>query len=343
MTGRELTRPGEANRSRRRFAGFAWLVLSYAVAVVLWGAYVRATGSGAGCGNHWPLCNGVLVPRAPQTATLIELSHRLSSGLILVLVAVLLVSALRLFPRGHRVRTGAWLSLTFTLTEALVGAGLVLFELVADNASMARAASMAVHLLNTFVLLACLALTALWASGVPSPRLRGQGGRLWLLLASLAGLLVLGASGAVSALGDTLFPSGSLADALRQDFSPTGELLVRLRLLHPLIAVSVGALLVMTAQLVRTWRGRQLGVRALADLVCGLILLQLLAGLVNVTLLAPVWMQLLHLALADAVWIATVLLGGAAFATAAEDAARRAPGLSATARHALVDSPDGGR
>jgi heme A synthase len=309
------TRSGDPERQRRRFAHFAWMVLAYAVGVVLWGAYVRATGSGAGCGNHWPLCNGVLLPRAPETATLIEFSHRLSSGLILVLVGVLVAWAIRVFPRRHRVRTGAWLSLAFTLSEALVGAGLVLFELVADDASMARAASMAVHLVNTFVLLACLALTALWAGGTGTPRLRGQGARPWLLVGSLAGLLVLGASGAVTALGDTLFPSGSLAEALRQDFSATGELLVRLRLFHPLIAVTVGAVLVITAQVLRARQPRRPAVRGLADLLSGLVLVQLLAGLVNVSLLAPVWMQLLHLALADAVWITTVLLGGVAFET----------------------------
>ncbi len=341
MSEQHSTRSGDPGRRQRRLAGFAWIVVAYAVGVVLWGAYVRATGSGAGCGNHWPLCNGVLLPRAPEVATLIEFSHRLSSGLVLVLVGALVVWAARVFPRRHRVRTGAWLSLVFTLSEALVGAGLVLFELVADNASMARAASMAVHLLNTFILLACLTLTALWATGVRAPRLRGRGTRAWLLGASLIGLLVLGASGAVTALGDTLFPSESLAEALHQDFSATGELLVRLRLFHPLLAITVGTIVIITAQVLRAGSPRRLAVRALADLLSGLVLVQLLAGLVNVSLLAPVWMQLLHLALADAVWITAVLLGGVTLARASGEeipgsASRLVPRDPA---RRLIDSP----
>ena len=145
------------------FARYAWGVLVYSVGVVLWGAYVRATGSGAGCGAHWPLCNGEIIPQSPSIARMVEFSHRVTSGLTLLLVIGLVVWAWRTYPRGHRVRMGAGLSLALTISEALVGAGLVLFELVAQNSSVERAISVSIHLVNTFLLLAALAVTAYWA------------------------------------------------------------------------------------------------------------------------------------------------------------------------------------
>ncbi|HEY0004166.1 MAG TPA: COX15/CtaA family protein, partial [Pyrinomonadaceae bacterium] len=149
----------------RRFAVYAWVVVGWNLAVIVWGALVRATGSGAGCGSHWPLCNGEMIPRAAQAQTLIELTHRLMSGLALILLVLLVVQAFRVYPKKHRVRRGALWSLVFILTEALIGAGLVLLELVGQNASMARAIYMSVHLINTFVLLMMLGLTAWWSSG----------------------------------------------------------------------------------------------------------------------------------------------------------------------------------
>ncbi|HVR96418.1 MAG TPA: COX15/CtaA family protein, partial [Thermoanaerobaculia bacterium] len=139
-----------------RFARYAWATLAYNVAVILWGAAVRATGSGAGCGSHWPLCNGEVLPRSPGVQTIIEFSHRVTSGLALLLVVGLVVFAFRARPRGDAARGAAVLSLLFILSEAAVGAGLVLFEMVAHNQSMARALWMAAHLINTFFLLGVL-------------------------------------------------------------------------------------------------------------------------------------------------------------------------------------------
>ncbi len=315
---------GGASRESGRFAVFAWAVLAYCVGVVLWGAYVRATGSGAGCGGHWPLCNGVVIPHSPRAATLIEFSHRVSSGLILVLVAALVVWAVRVYPRGHGVRSAAWLSLAFTVSEALVGAGLVLFGLVARNASAARAVVIAVHLLNTFLLLASLALAALWASGVRAWRPRDRGAAFWLVAGGLAGMIVLGASGAVTALGDTLFPAATLAKGIEQDFSAAGRVMVKLRVFHPLIAVAVGTYLVLLARLLRGLRDDRPGVRFLADALTTLVVLQIAAGVTNLLLLAPVWMQMVHLFLADSVWIAVVLLGGSALSPAVARTGRAA-------------------
>jgi heme A synthase len=295
-----------------RLARFAWIVLLYNVAVILWGAYVRATGSGAGCGSHWPLCNGVVLPRAPEAATLIEFSHRLSSGLALVAVVVLLIWVRRACPAGHPARTGAALSVFFMLTEAGVGAGLVLFRLVADNASMARALFMVVHLMNTFVLLAVLALTAWWLSGAARLRLAGRRTLTAGALAGAVAILLVSASGAVAALGDTLFPAASLFEALRADLSATSHLLIRLRVLHPVLAVSlVIGLLSGAPRLARRSDGTT---RQLSRTVMTVAALQLVMGSLNIVLLAPVWLQLVHLLLADALWIAFVLLAAAALA-----------------------------
>ena len=150
--------------SARRFARYAWSVLAFNIAVVLWGAFVRATGAGAGCGQHWPLCNGEILPRSPSLNTIIEFTHRATSGIDLVLVALLVFWAFRAFPKYHAVRQAATLSAVFLMTEALLGAALVLLEHVAGNQSSARAYSLSAHLLNTLTLLACLTLTAWWAT-----------------------------------------------------------------------------------------------------------------------------------------------------------------------------------
>ncbi|HUX10345.1 MAG TPA: COX15/CtaA family protein, partial [Terriglobia bacterium] len=151
------------DRAPGKFAAYAWLVLGYNILVILWGAVVRATGSGAGCGEHWPLCQGVVIPHAEQIATLIEFSHRATSGIDVLLVIGLVWLAFRRFSRGHAVRRYAAASGFFTLTEGLVGAALVLFGEVGKTVSTGRVVILSVHLVNTFLLLASLALTA-WAA-----------------------------------------------------------------------------------------------------------------------------------------------------------------------------------
>jgi heme A synthase len=293
-----------------RFAKYAWAVLFYNLAVILWGAFVRATGSGAGCGAHWPLCNGEVIPRSVELETVIELTHRVTSSLAGLLVIVLLVWAFRAYPKGHPSRLGASLSMLFILTEGLVGAGLVLFGWVAEDASLGRAISMAVHLINTFLLLGALSLTVWWGMGGPRLTLRQSTLITGGLLLALGGVLVLGVSGALTALGDTLFPVSTFQEGLQQDFSPTAHFLIRLRLLHPSIAVAVSfylLLFVWLASLPSTGPDA----RRIAQFLTLVIFVQMAAGLVNVALLAPVWMQLIHLLLADTVWITLVFLTAA--------------------------------
>jgi heme A synthase len=291
----------------RIFARFAWAVLFVNMVVVLLGAFVRATGSGAGCGAHWPLCNGVVIPRDPQIQTKIEFTHRIGSGIALVFVMTLFIWAWVIFPKHHRVRIGASLSLFFILMEALVGAVLVLFEWVAQDVSTGRVISIAVHLVNTFFLLASVTLTAWWASGGKPIRLKGNGNKGWFFVPSLAGVLLIGMTGALTALGDTLFPVSSLAEGIQQDFLSTSHFLIRLRIWHPFIAVTVALYTGMVA--FREWKSSQDKWTKRFSLALGSLLkLQIMAGLINLALLAPVWMQLVHLLLAESVWITLVLL-----------------------------------
>ncbi|MEM8933451.1 MAG: COX15/CtaA family protein [Acidobacteriota bacterium] len=304
--------------NRTTYTRLAWATLGANLGVILWGAYVRATGSGAGCGSHWPLCNGEVIPREPSVQTLIEYSHRLTSGIALLFVLALAIFAFRIFPKGHRVRWGATVTMILMLLEAGIGAGLVLFELVADNASMARAMFMGVHLGNTFLLLGALVVTAFWSQGHPAPKDVFRGPLATRFWASVVTMMLIGISGAIAALGDTLFPAESLLDGLRQDLSPTSHILIQLRVLHPFIAI--GGSLVVFAFIGRLRaEKRPQPARKLATFLHFGVLAQLALGGINVMLLAPGWMQLVHLAVADALWIVLVLAGAAAFVEATAD------------------------
>ena len=287
------------------FRRFAWGVLAYNVLVVLWGALVRATSSGAGCGGHWPLCNGEVIPTAGGTATLIEYTHRLMSGLALAAVFGLWLWSSRLFPKRHRVRRAAALSCAFLVLEALLGAGLVLFDYVAQNASLGRAFYLAAHLANTQILLAALAMTAWLAAHGEAPLVFSRAPKS--LLAVLPLVVALSMTGAVAALGDTLFPAPSLRAGLAQDFSSGTPFLLQLRIAHPTFAVLLGFCLLYAASSAARFRPSR-AVRRAAATLAALAVVQLAAGAVNVALHAPVWLQILHLLLADLVWLSLVLL-----------------------------------
>ncbi|MFB3777093.1 MAG: COX15/CtaA family protein [Bryobacteraceae bacterium] len=288
-----------------RFRRYAWLVLGYTVLVVLWGAFVRATGSGAGCGGHWPLCNGEIAPRSPSAQTVIEYTHRISSGLLLLMTGGLLVWAYRLFPRGHRARRFSALAAVFLGMEALLGAGLVLLDYVAHNASTGRAVYLSAHLTNTLILLAMVALAA-WSARETAPAATRRRVPSYLKAALPVALLV-AITGALAALGDTLFPATDLASGIRQELAPAAHPLLRLRLLHPVAALAGGIYLALAAALSLKVRPVS-AARSSAVAVVSLVFLQLAAGVVNMVLLAPVWMQLVHLLLSVLLWICLVIL-----------------------------------
>jgi len=291
-------------RSQKRFGIFAWIVLAYNLPVILWGAYVRASFSGDGCGAHWPFCSGQVIPQNITVPLAIELTHRVMTGLDAIALIVMCVWAFRLFARGHPGRFFAETSVVLMAIEALLGAGLVLFRYVAHDQSAGRAVYFSAHLLNTMLLLGAIATTAWIASSETATLKFREVPRL--LVAAILVTLVVSVTGAIAALGDTLFPAGSVAAGLRADaYGPS--MMVRLRAVHPFASVAGAGYLVWAATGILR-REQQTGARTAATRVLGLILFQLVAGAINVMLLAPVWMQLIHLFLSDLVWIAVVLL-----------------------------------
>ncbi|WP_407539864.1 COX15/CtaA family protein [Deinococcus radiomollis] len=303
----------EGGRVGRLLPALAWSALGYNVLVILWGAFVRISGAGAGCGAHWPLCNGVALPVSPTLNTVIEFSHRLTSGLSGLLAIALLALALLRSPKGHPVRTGAILSLLLIIFEGLVGGVQVLLGLTATSTNPARGFVQGVHLANTFLLLGALLLTAVWASGGPRLRLRGQGRLGWAVTLAVVGMLVLGMAGAVTALGDLLFtPTGMTPlDTVRQDFSLSTSIIQTLRVVHPVMALGVSAYLLWfagRAGLRQGTGGSMLEPRRWKTALHALIGVQIVAGVLNVILKAPGWMQLLHLFLGCALWLGVVML-----------------------------------
>lgn len=292
--------------SSARVARLAWGVLAYTTLVILWGGVVRATGAGAGCGAHWPLCNGEVVPTSGALNTLIEFGHRVTSGLALPLVLVLAWRVWRTFPRGSGVRAASIAAVGFMVLEGAIGAGLVLFEYVAYNPSIMRAVWMAGHLTNTFLLLGAITLTAWWAGGDPRPR-RTADGRTLAVAGALVAVLVLGAGGAVTALGDTLVLGGGLDPAT----DPVVAALISARVFHPAMAfVALGAIAL------AVWASRPAGplVVRRGMLVVGLMLLQMTLGAVNVWMLAPLWLQITHLLMTDVIWVALVVFAATSLA-----------------------------
>jgi cytochrome c oxidase assembly protein subunit 15 len=287
---------------------FAWAVLAYNIAVILWGTIVRATGSGAGCGDHWPLCNGTVLPINPRIATVIEFTHRMMSGLTLVFVVALAVWVFRGTGRRHLARVAAVAAVLLTLNEALLGALLVKLGLTAQSVSPWRPPMLALHLANTLLLLAALALTAHFLS-------RGSVARhgavafahLPLALWGLAATLVVGVSGSLAALGDTLFPATSLRSALMEDFSSSAEWLIRLRVVHP-ASVVIASVFIVWLLWQAVFRQKHSSHRRLATALVGLLVFQVALGILDVLLRAPLWMQVLHLLGADAFWAVLVVL-----------------------------------
>jgi heme a synthase len=287
-----------------RFGTYAWVVLGYTVFVILFGAWVRITGSGAGCGDHWPTCQGVVVPHAPATQTVIEYTHRLTSGLLGPMCLVLVVWAYRgVFDRARR--RLSWLVTLFVVFEALIGALLVKKGLVADDTSKARAVVVGLHLGNTLLLTASGALLAWVGSG---HRLRFS--RRPSDVVALVLLLLVSMMGAVTALGDTLFPVAATEGAgmfarVRDGLDLGSHFLIRLRAVHPILATGVALWLL--------WRlddpgaGNQGLAARVRQLSKFFIWAQLGCGFANVALSAPGWMQLLHLGLAQGLWILVVL------------------------------------
>ena len=294
---------------QRRYRILAWSVLVFNVFVILGGAIVRATGSGDGCGASWPTCTDRIFPSNPGVETVIEFSHRITSALAILGVFALYILARRLYTNGHWVRRAAGVSIILIGVESLLGASLVIFGWVDQDASIGRMIVVPLHLINTYLLLGSLTLAAWWASGNPVPSKSVDDRTRRQLAIGAGGLLLVGAMGALNALSDTLYPAESFFSGVQQELSADSPWLVQLRVLHPIVAVAVGfgvAYLTMRLSTSATNTTQ----RASA-IIIGLVVLQFFAGLVNVMLATPLETQIVHLAFADAMWIAYVIFAAA--------------------------------
>jgi len=301
-----------ASDSRKRFARFARILVGYTLGVILFGAGVRITDSGAGCGQHWPTCNGEVLHLPKSLHTLIELTHRLTSGLSVLFILALLIGAFRLYPRGHAVRSSAVFSFVMILVEALIGMVIVLMRWVVHDASFGRILALPLHLVSTALLTAALTWCAYFASvpeakSSPLPRMARN-----LILISGLGILLVSATGAVTALGDTVYPvhASGFAARLQEDQGLNAHLLQRMRGIHPFFAVGVAAFVTYAAALLPSYRSSR-GVRRASAALAGTVLLQVCAGVVNIWLSAPGPLQVAHLLLANIVWISLILLAAA--------------------------------
>jgi cytochrome c oxidase assembly protein subunit 15 len=210
------------------------------------------------------------------------------------------------FPKKHAVRKYAIWSVVLLFVEALLGAALVLFRYVAHDASAGRAWSMALHLTNTMLLMGAYTITAWLAQKQQSSiRLGAMPSKLKIAVITT---FVVSITGAIAALGDTLYPTTSLANGVAQDFALSSSILLKLRLVHPAVAIFSAIYLLWAAFSAMQDREDGNPLRTAGTRVAFMVFVQVMLGFANIYLLAPVWMQLLHLLTADILWITVVLL-----------------------------------
>ena len=299
-TAATITKPGIL-RSVTSAHRFAWAVVGWNIFVALWGAVVRSTQSGAGCGNNWPLCNGQVIPVSPTWHTVVEFVHRQTVTVSVLTLIVLVTWTFRATIKGHAARVFAVLSAILLVNEAFLGALLVKLGYVTNNHSIGRVIVLSIHLSNTLLMLGAMTMTAhMLGTGQRWAELKARGIDKALALTGLLATLVVGVSGSLAALGDTLFPSATLRAAVAADFNAASPWLLRLRGIHPLSAFIAGAFVVWLIV-----RSKGSGLAKTLEL---LLALQFVLGVGDVLLLAPTWMQILHLLGADLYWVALVLL-----------------------------------
>jgi cytochrome c oxidase assembly protein subunit 15 len=291
-----------------RFAKFAWFTLAYNILVILWGVFLRASKSGDGCGQHWLTCQGEVIPSAPQLKTIIEFSHRMTTGPAFVFVVILLVWAWLRFAKGSPVRKAAAVSFLFIISEVLIGAVLVLTGNTAGAQTAERPFLAIGHLINSSMLLASLTMTAWFASGDRRLNVDGRTRMIALLAVGVAVLLLSGISGSVAALSSMLFPSDTLMEGVTKDFASSSDILLRLRVSHPLLAIFTSVYLIFLSGWVRKASDGDATVARWSNVLSVLVLIQLAFGAATFLTLGPIVMQVGHLLLADLVWISFVLM-----------------------------------
>lgn len=297
-------------KTKSSFHRFAQFLLIYTLLVILWGAWVRISHSGDGCGDSWPLCKGQIIPEAEHKKTWVEFSHRLTSGLFGLLVIYLFWAGRKLFEKQEPIRKAILATLIFMITEALLGAKLVLFGLVGTNDSPFRLFAMGLHQVNSLLLSGSVALVALYSSDMPE-KLRASLTEKtkeplpkWTV-SFLIFFIVIAVTGAFASLSTTLFPSSSLMEGISQDFSDNAHYLLRLRISHPILATSIGASIAMFFWL-RSQLEQNALVRTATVQVAVIFMGGIVFGYLTLFSLAPIWMKVIHLLIAHVIWITLV-------------------------------------
>lgn len=287
-------------------------MVAYTLLVILWGAWVRISFSGDGCGDSWPLCDGQVIPGEMSLKTFNEYFHRLTSGLYGIFALILWLWAKKTFDISHPARKYALLTFIFTITEALLGAKLVLFGLVTDNDSAFRAIVMAAHLLNSLALMSFVALTSDFAQ-IPKwqkrekPILPLSISAKYFLMILIIGFALIGTSGAIAALSTTLFPSESLIAGILNDFSDQAHFLVKLRIFHPLLGTLIGLFVAYVGY--QSWLNTKydLEVRKKAKNLAIMSASAVVIGYVTLITLSPIPLKIVHLSLAHGMWFCLVI------------------------------------
>ena len=302
----------KVTRELSGFAKYAWFVLAWNLLVILWGVFLRASKSGDGCGQHWLTCNGEAIPSAPALKTVIEFSHRVTSSLDGLLVTGLMVAAFVIWRRQRtdqtrRILRASAATFLFVVIEGLLGAGLVLTGNTAENLTPERPFWMAAHLVNTLILLVFLTMTARYASGGRAISFKVPGKYKAALLVGFGAILLVGITGSIAALSHMIFPSGTIAEGMAKDFSPTSHILLRLRLLHPITAILTSVFLVFLTGWLTKESGKDRLVVRWSNALSILVLVQIAFGSLTLLTLAPIVMQLGHLLFVDLIWISYVM------------------------------------
>ncbi|MBC8063749.1 MAG: protoheme IX farnesyltransferase [Chlorobia bacterium] len=290
-------------RAVPKFATFAWFVLIYNLAAVAWGVFVRASKSGDGGGAQWPLLDLSHEPMNGAFARLVEGSHRVSTSLCGVLAIVLVVMAFKNFPKGHQARLFSSVALGLTLVEGLIGAALVLFGLVTTNDSAARVGVMSFHVISTMLLVSSIALAAMSALGSGRIAFRDNGAIVPISVVTFLGVMVLAVTGAINALSHTLMP---VKNVLVQASNPDAHWMQQIQPLHPYLSVAVGLFVCIFAGLLAHLRPSE-PVKRASKIMVATFCAQLLMGLANIRLEAPIWMQMVHLVLGDILFVSIVV------------------------------------
>jgi cytochrome c oxidase assembly protein subunit 15 len=291
-----------APRSPDLLRKLAWVVLIATIGVIVSGDIVQATESGAGCGESWPRCDGSIIPSIDDAATGIEFTHRAATFVLSALVAALYLVASRALDAHHRIRRAVRWLVGFFVAEVIIGALLVAFGWVEDDASVGRVVADGLHVVNTFFLLAAAAFVVHYAAGGRRPSWRNPDPDRRAILAGLGVVVLIAVTGAINSLADTLFPADTVLEGVREEFGAAAPFLVRIRAVHPIVAILGGIAVFFVVRRITdaTATGRAARLGRIVQYTVGA---QFAIGILNLSLLTPLETQVLHLLAADLLWV----------------------------------------